>query len=74
VLADELNIPELRAICARRRLTQLDVANKLGVPVSTYVSWLRGAAPPPPGLPARIELALGLPSGSLAVAATAGVE
>lgn len=60
-----IDLPTLRAELARRNKTQLDLARKLGHPVSTLTSWLRGAAPAPADLGRRIEVALGLNSGAL---------
>ncbi len=56
---------EVRVELARRGLRQLELAHRLGVPVTTLGSWLRGAHPGPPELAERIEQALGLAAGAL---------
>jgi transcriptional regulator with XRE-family HTH domain len=56
---------KLRLELVRKGWTQLDLANRLGHPVSTLGSWLRGVAPAPTDLLARIERALKLPAGAL---------
>lgn len=66
MLPDLIDLFELKAHLARRDWTMLDLARKLGHPVSTLSAWTRGAHPAPADLPARIERVLGLPSGSLA--------
>jgi transcriptional regulator with XRE-family HTH domain len=66
MLADDIDIPELRAHLAPRLLTQLDLARRLNVPASTFCGWLRGATAPPSDLPQRIENALDLPPRALA--------
>ena len=65
VISKEL-LARLRAHLALKSLTQLDLAKRLGHPVSTLSSWLRGVAPAPDDLIARIERALKLPLGTLA--------
>jgi hypothetical protein len=60
-------VARLRAYLALKGLTQLDLAKRLGHPVSTLSSWLRGVAPAPHDLVSRIERALKLPSGALAL-------
>ena len=56
---------QLRAQLALNEMTQLDLANELGHPVSTLSSWLRGVAPAPADLLDRIEHVLDLPPGTL---------
>lgn len=58
-------LPRLRAQLALKGLTQLDLANRLGHPVSTVGSWLRGVGRAPADLVPRIERALRLPQGTL---------
>lgn len=60
-------LARLRAHLALKGLTQLDLAKRLGHPVSTLSSWLRGVAPAPNHLLHRIERALKLPPGSLSL-------
>lgn len=59
-------LARLRAHLALRGLTQLDLAQRLGHPVTTLSTWLRGAARPPDDLVSRIERALKLAPGELA--------
>lgn len=61
----QATLARLRAHLALKRLTQLDLARRLGHPVSTLSSWLRGVAPPPGDLLTRIERALKLEPGAL---------
>ena len=70
MLPEQIDTAELRAHLARRGWTQLDLARRLGHPVSTFANWLRGAHPAPPDLPERIERILGLQRGNLARGAT----
>lgn len=58
-------LTELRIALVRRGWTQLDLARRLGCPVSTLSSWLRSVAPAPSDLIARIEHVLEIPTGSL---------
>ena len=60
-------LARLRAHLALKELTQLDLAKRLGHPVSTLSSWLRGVAPAPDHLLHRIERALELPPGALSI-------
>ncbi len=60
----------LRVELTRRGLRQLDLAQRLGVPLSTLGSWLRGAHPGPGDLAPRIEVTLGLQPSSLSPNAT----
>ena len=60
-----IDLPELRACLARRRLRQVDLAKNIGVPVTTLSAWLRGVHPGPADLPTRIERALRLTPDSL---------
>lgn len=60
-----LDNDELRVELARRKLTQLNLAQALGLKVTTLTSWIRGAHPAPDDLPDRIERLLGLPRGQL---------
>lgn len=55
----------LRVALATAALTRQELALRLGLPPSTLGSWLRGVAPAPPDLAARIECALGLEPGAL---------
>lgn len=59
-------VTQLRIELLRLDLTQLDLAKRLDVPVSTLSSWLRGVSPPPPDLLRRIEHALDIPPNALA--------
>lgn len=58
-------LPRLRGYLALKGLTQLDLANRLGRPVSTVNSWLRGVGRPPTDLVRRIERVLRVPAGTL---------
>lgn len=58
-------LAQLRAHLALKEMTQQDLARKLGHPVSTLSTWLRGVAPAPVDLIRRIERALKLPAGAL---------
>jgi transcriptional regulator with XRE-family HTH domain len=49
----------------RQGLRQLDLANRLGLPLTTFSSYMRGAVRPPHGFRERVEEALGLPRGAL---------
>ena len=61
---DELHA-RLRSHLALKRMTLLDLANRLGHPVSTLGSWLRGVGRPPADLVRRIERVLKVPAGAL---------
>lgn len=58
-------LARLRAYLAFKGMTQHDLAKRLGHPVSTLSTWLRGVAPAPKDLIKRIEQALKLPVGGL---------
>lgn len=64
-----VNTDVLRVELARRRLTQIQLAQLLRVPPTTLSTWVRGAHPAPNDLATRIEKALGLPLGALEMAA-----
>lgn len=64
----KLNVNELRIQLARQKTSRVAVARSLGVPPTTLGAWLRGDHPAPEGLSGRIERALALPDGALAVA------
>lgn len=55
----------LRIELARCDMPQAQLAIRLGHPPSTLGSWVRGIAPTPPDLVARIEKELGLKAGSI---------
>lgn len=49
----------------RQKLRQIDLANRLGMPSTTFSSYLRGAVRAPNGFREDCERALGLASGAL---------
>lgn len=55
----------LRIALATVGITQVELARRLSVPPTTLNGWLRTVHPAPAGLQQRIEVALGLPDGSL---------
>lgn len=55
----------IRAELALRGLKQADLASRIGVRPSSLSGWLVGRYEAPSDLFARIEVALGLPAGSL---------
>ena len=57
----------LRVALAKANITKRRLAQILDEPPSTLSTWLHGASPAPKDLAKRIELALGLKPGSLAV-------
>lgn len=62
---DPTVLTRVRIELLRRGMTQLDLAKHLRHPHSTLSSWLRGVAPAPSNLLARIERALKMPAGAL---------
>jgi len=62
-----LDHTRLRVELARRDLTQTALALRMGVPQSTLSMWLTGVHPAPTDLTQRIEMALDLARGVLAV-------
>lgn len=60
----------LRIELAKANLTKRRLAQIIGEPPSTLSTWLHGAAPAPEDLAERIEAALDLSRGSLAVPST----
>ena len=62
-----LNIPALRVELARRGMRQADLAQRCDIAATTFSSWLHGRHPAPPDLAERMEVALGVPRGTLAV-------
>ncbi|MDX2013664.1 MAG: helix-turn-helix transcriptional regulator [Myxococcaceae bacterium] len=69
-----LNQKEYRIALASAGLTQVRLAQKLGVAPSTLSGWVTGAATPPEGWLDRLELALELPQGALRVLSPSGPE
>lgn len=63
----DINLDQLRIELARKDLTRRELAQLLGYPPTTLASWLNGVTPPPKGLVASIEAALGLNAGTLSV-------
>lgn len=59
----------IRIELARKGWRQTDLAAKIGVRPTTLSSWLSGAYVGPPDLMKRLEAALGLPTGALAMTA-----
>lgn len=57
----------LRVELAKKDVTKRRLAEKMSVPPSTLSTWLHGAAPAPADLAERIEAALNLKPGSVAV-------
>jgi predicted transcriptional regulator len=62
-----VNLAALRVALAENNLTQWKLATKLGYRPSTFSDYVRGARPVPRVLIRRIERALRLPPGALAL-------
>jgi hypothetical protein len=63
----KLNLVALRIALLRRGLTQVDLAALVRLPPTTLSGYLLGRHPMPSDLTTRIEEALDLPSGVLAL-------
>ena len=60
-----LDVVELKVLLTRRRMTQRDLAARLGHAPSTLWDWVHGSHPAPADLTQRIERTLGAAPGTL---------
>jgi predicted transcriptional regulator len=60
-----LDVNLVRGELARRGLRQLDIANSLGLPLSTFSGYLHGMYPAPEDFAAKVERLLEVPAGAL---------